>query len=394
MGLLRRKPNEKSLARASRVEGSVEASHHNDVVTAGNGIPSDAGAPIREEAALAGDEGSHEEDREAIVNRLTEALTHPTDRVRCAAARALYRLGESRPLAEAVAILPTDEGRARSIAVRALVALRQPGSSATLAAALMHRGDERPLGQDDADLVAKLIDREAASEGAETVIELAVTGLRNERSIVASRAEELLERLAPASLDRLVEELESGSATYRAALILGRMKDSRALVLLVAALGHTDPHVRRESCAALGELRDPAAAEPLLIATRDAEYDVRIRASEALDRLGTAAIVVGVASLLRPLIASPPGPHALSPATNGTDLSGGDDSLEWELVLAEPPPADTPPENATPAEGSTERGRNQRRRDKESAKDCSSASEVHESATSGAESPTNLPESE
>jgi hypothetical protein len=351
MGVFRRKPNEKSPAKADEVEGLVEASQNHD----------------GEHAVFAGDEGSHEEDREAIVNRLTNALTHPADHVRCGAARGLYRLGESRALAEAVATLPFDEGRARSIAVRGLVALRQPGSSAALAAALMHRDDERPLGEEDADLVATLIDREATSGGVDAVVELAVMGLRDERSIVASRAEELLERLGPASRDRLIEELENGSGSYRAGLILGRMKEPRALELLIAALGHPDPLVRSESCAALGELRDPAAAEPLLIATRDREYDVRIRASEALDRLGTAAIVVGVASLLRPLIASPPGPLALSPATNGTDLSGGDDSLEWELVLAEPPAA----ENPTPAEGSTERARNQRRRDKESPTDCS-----------------------
>jgi hypothetical protein len=370
MGVFRRKPNEKSPAKADEVDGLVEASQYQDD-TRGDGIPSDAGAPIREEAALAGDEGSHEEDREAIVNRLTDALTDPADHVRCGAARALYRLGESRALAEAVATLPYDEGRARSIAVRGLVALRHPGSSAALADALIHRDDERPLGKEDTDLVATLIDREATAGGADAVVELAAMGLRDERSIVASRAEELLERLAPASRDRLIEELENGSGSYRAGLILGRMKEPRALELLIAALGHPDPLVRSESCAALGELRDPAAAEPLLIATRDREYDVRIRASEALDRLGTAAIVVGVASLLRPLIASPPGPLALSPATNGTDLSGGDDSLEWELVLAEPPPADTPPENPTPAEGSTERARKQRRRDKESPTDCS-----------------------
>ena len=283
----------------------------------------DAGAPIREEAVLALADASHDGDREAIVNRLTEALTDPVDRVRCTAVMTLYRLGESRPLTEAVARLPTDKGRARSMAMRALVALREPGSSATLATALMHRDDELALGQADTDLVATLIDEEGTPEGAQAVIELAVEGLGHERSAVVFRAEELLERLAPASLDVLVRELDNGSASYRAATLLGRMKDSRAFGPLVAALGHPDPRVRSESCAALGELRDPAAAEPLLAATRDTEYDVRARAGEALDRLGTAAIAVSVASLLRPLIAPPaPSPPALVPGDERIRAAG------------------------------------------------------------------------
>jgi HEAT repeat protein len=361
----------------------------------GDALPRNAGALIREDAVLGLADASHDGDREAVVNRLTDALTHPVDRERCAAVRALYRLGESRPLAEAVAILPADEGRARSIAARALVALRQPGTSATLAAALMYRDDERPLGQANTDLVATLIDAEATSGGAEAVIELAVRGLGHERSVVALRAEELLERLLPASLDMLAEELDSGSAPYRAAIILGRMKDSRALEPLVAALGHPDPKVRSECCVALGELRDPAAAEPLLIATRDTESDVRARASEALDRLGTAGIAVSVASLLRSLIASPPpSPRVLSLESNGFELPEGDDTREWELVLAEPPPTDTAPEDSAPAENSTQPRGNQRRRNKGSPTECDSIGETRESATSDAESPLSAPELE
>ena len=343
----------RSLANAGKVENLADALKHPDHLPTGDGVPRHGGAPTREEAVLARADASLNGDREVMVDRLTDALTHPADRVRCAAARALYRLGESRPLAEAVAILPTDEGRARSIAVRALVALRQPGTSATLATALMHRDDELELGEADTDLVASLIDEEGSAEGARAVIELAVAGLEHERAVVAFRAEELLKRLAPSSLEMLVEELENGSASYRAAIILGRMRDSRALEPLVAALGHPDPRVRSESCAALGELRDPAAAEPLLAATRDTEYDVRVRAGEALDRLGTAAIVVSMAGLLRSLIAPPPpGPHALSRVTNDSALPEGDDSLEWELVLAEPLP-EAPREDSTPAEDST-----------------------------------------
>ena len=88
--------------------------------------------------------------------------------------------------------------------------------------------------------------------------------------------------------------------------MLGRIKDARALEALVAALRHPSAEVRMESCVALGELRDPAASEPLLVATRDPEHLVRAGAGAALDRIGTAAIAVSVASLLRPLLEKAP----------------------------------------------------------------------------------------
>jgi HEAT repeat protein len=334
----RRKPNVRSLAKAGKVDDLVEASQYREVVTAGDGVHLDAGAPIREEAVLALAEASGEDDREAVISRLTEALADPVDRVRCAAVMTLYRLGEAGPLSEALPSLPTGEGQARDMAVRALAALRAPGSSATVTAALLHRDDDVALGKADAELIAALIDEEGSPDAARDVIEMAVKDLGHERSAVAFRAEELLEQLAPASLDVLVEALNGGETSHRAAAVLGRMKDARALEPLIAALQHPDARVRTESCAALGELRDPAAAEPLLVATRDPQYEVRARAGEALDRLGIAAVAVSVAALLRPLIESQPSQAEPLKALNGQGTLDSTDLPEWDLVLDEPVP--------------------------------------------------------
>ena len=67
------------------------------------------------------------------------------------------------------------------------------------------------------------------------------------------------------------------------------MRDVWAIELLTAALDDPDPRLRAESCTALGELRDPAALEPLMRATRDPEYVVRSRAGSALDRISAVA---------------------------------------------------------------------------------------------------------
>jgi HEAT repeat protein len=343
----RRKPNVKSLAKSGKVDGLVEASQYRETFTAVDGVRVDAGAPIREQAVLALGEASQDDDREAVVKRLSEALSDPVDRVRCAAVMTLYGLEEAAPLADALPVLPTEDGQVRDMAIRALAAMREPGTSARVATAFLYRADQLALGDADCDVIAMLINEEGDPAAARAVIELAVAGLAHERRAVAFRSEELLGRLAPASLDILVEELNMGNASHRAAALLGRMKDSRALQPLVSALDHPDPRVRSESCAALGELRDPAAAEPLLLATRDSEYEVRASAGEALDRLGTAALAVSVATLLRPLIeAQAPAPYVL-PAINGHVLPEGDDSVDWDLVLEEPETEPAPPKRVT-----------------------------------------------
>ncbi|MGH3340211.1 MAG: HEAT repeat domain-containing protein, partial [Propionibacteriaceae bacterium] len=327
---------------AGQVDGLVDATRYREIQTSIDGAPVDTGAPVREAAVLALAEADESGDRDVIVERLSEALADPVDRVKCAAIMTLYRLGEASPLADALPRLPTGEGRARVTAGRALLALRAPGSSATLTKALLHREDELALGQADINLVATLIEEEGTPDALSAVIEIAIAGLDHQRSAVAFRAEELIKRLAPESCDLLVVRLQTGRASHRVAVVLGRMKDSRAFPHLVTALVDPDPLVRRASCEALGELRDPAAAEALLVATRDSEYEVRARAGEALDRLGTAAIAVSVASLLRPLMAPPTLPSNMLPATNGHAVPESDDA-EWELVLDElEPPAAGP----------------------------------------------------
>jgi HEAT repeat protein len=346
-----RKPNVKSLARAGGVEGLVEASRYSDTFLSGDGTQVDTGAAIREEAVLALGDVGDQDDREAVVNRLAEALADPVDRVRCAAALTLYRLEEHKPLGNAVAQMPTGGGKARETAMRALLALRAPGSSATLAAALVHRPGELALGDTDASLVVRLIEEEGTPDALQAVIDVSMAALPSELRAVAYRAEELLEHLAPDSFDALVEELRDGSAPDRAAAVLGRMKDSRALKPLVDALTHPDARVRRESCAALGELRDPAAAEALLLATRDSEYEVRAGAGAALDQLGTAAIAVSVATLLGPLITSGPSEAWPLPAATNGHKPSDDDMPDWGLLLDEGPSDEGSPKD-TPQRGS------------------------------------------
>jgi HEAT repeat protein len=112
----------------------------------------------------------------------------------------------------------------------------------------------------------------------------------------------MLVRLAPESTAGLVNELRSGSNPGEAAYVLGRIGDPGTVGPLVKALRHPDARVRGESAAALAELRDPGAVNSLLDATGDAAHSVRAQAGAALDRMGTTAVIFGVAALLQPTI--------------------------------------------------------------------------------------------
>src|SRR5215475_4684480 len=60
---------------------------------------------------------------------------------------------------------------------------------------------------------------------------------------------------------------------------------------LVAALKDTDPGVRRQAAAALGELRNARAVPGLMEALKDTQVDVRQHAISALGEIGDARAV-------------------------------------------------------------------------------------------------------
>jgi HEAT repeat protein len=297
IGVLGRKPKVESLARDEDVEGLVEATSYYELVRTSPEAVSDLGIPVRAEAILALSELGPEAGKKAVAG----ALRDPADSVRCAAVRVLHARQEADALLEALRWLPATEGESRELALRAVLGLRELVTPVVLADAMIHGEHEELLDEDDEPLIESLIEQGGGDAGG-ALIELLVSSLADERGIVVDRAGELLRRLAPAGVEALVAELRSGPAASEAAYVLGTIADRKTLGPLVEGLGHNDPRVRAESAAALSELRDPAAVKPLLAATHDADHGVRTQATRALDGLGTAAVIVGVAALLEPVI--------------------------------------------------------------------------------------------
>jgi HEAT repeat protein len=292
------KPNVKALARRVDVDGLVAAAGFQDLIPAAGGAMIDRGAEVRQQAILAFGTVGAEVGTEAV----RAGLRDRSDAVRVAAIRVLYAREDATGLAAALGDLPVQRGHSRPLAIRALLELRRPECLPTLADALVRAPGDDPVGDDEAALLTVLLDAEEDSEVANEVVEQLLVALADERDPVADRAEELLVEIAPASTDGVIAELEAGPAPQRAAAVLAQIKDTRALEPLMEGLLHRDAGVRAECAAALGELRDPAAVEALIHASRDPEHRVRAKAGWALDRLGLVALVVGVSTMIRPMI--------------------------------------------------------------------------------------------
>lgn len=327
MGLFRTaKPNVKALARRRDAAALVAAAGYQDLAPAADGGTADRGVEIRQQAILALGSMGPDVGTEAIM----AALGDHADHVRVAAIRVLYARREADSLAAALAWLPRTPGHSRRLAMTALAELRRPDSAPALTAALLHAQGDEPVGEDDVRLLSMLLEAGEESDASGAVVEQLLTALADECDTVTERAEELLALIAPVGIAGVIAELKAGAAPHRAAAVLARMKDTRALEPLMEALLHRDARVRAESATALGELRDPAAVEALIHATRDSDHRVRARAGSALDQLGMVALVVGVSTLVRPAILEAmsglgsrpalPGPEQGPEAVNGTRL--------------------------------------------------------------------------
>ena len=323
------KPKVKALARRGDADALVAAAGFQDLTPAG-GSMIDRGAEVRQEAILALGQLGPEQGTDAVL----AALSDPADTVRVAAIQVLYAWENVLPLATALPWLPVDHGQSRALAISALLELRPAECAPSLAVALVHAAGDAPVGDDAAALLKLLLDAGEGSESADEVVEELLVALADERDVVADRAEELLALIAPFGIDAVIAELTAGAAPRRAAAVLADVKDTQALEPLMDGLLHRDSRVRAECARALGELRDPAAVEALIHASRDPEHRVRAQAGWALDRLGMVPLVVGVSTMIRPMIHEAISGSELRPALTEAEngASGSGDARDCEPI--------------------------------------------------------------
>ena len=133
----------------------------------------------------------------------------------------------------------------------------------------------------------------------------------------------------PEVVPMLVETLtKDGSAPVRAevARLLGDLRDPAAVDPLVLTLKDADSDVRYQAAKALGEIRDRRAVDPLLAALADGDADLRFGAAIALGHIENPAVVKAV----NPRVAA-----ALLEAAKDKDLMARTQALEGLALMGD-----------------------------------------------------------
>jgi HEAT repeat protein len=291
------------------------------------------GAPIRLEAVDALAEFYGEEVTEALY----DALGDPDERVRLAAVRGLRQTrSDAAPeaLLRALALWPDESAAAtKAEALRTLVELDASELPERFALKLVDERTAAPSAGNREALRALLDADLRGPVAARAVAEQVVARLGHEDQRRRANAEAVLGWVAGEATELLIARLE-GAGRVSAARLLGASRESQAVEPLVRLLGDPDPDARRAAAWALGQLKDTRAVESLLYATRDSDYSVRETADRALDSMGSAAVIVGLAALVSRALPGGPAKPESPPPTEAELPPPAEAELPWaERVL-------------------------------------------------------------
>jgi HEAT repeat protein len=297
----KRQPNVQRLKRRGKVDRLCEALRYRETFVDGDGTELDVGVSTRVEAA----EALSEFDEAGVADALLGAVADPEPAVRLAAIDAIAGLDEPfdvEPLIDRV----VEEQPESDVAARALDVLTRDRVAGHDIETYVERllAPDAPLVEDRHE---HALDRMLASDARSaqtrrTVAEKIVWRLQGPHDeALAERGERILGWLGPPGVDTVVDALANGRADPALVRAAGRAGDARAVESVVAALDSPDPEMRRSAALAAGALNHTDAVPELLNATQDPEQSVRDAASAALNRIGMAAVIVGLASLIGPL---------------------------------------------------------------------------------------------
>jgi len=313
------KPNVRRLRRKRRLDGLHEALRYGELVADDDGVEWDVGVPVRVEAA----EALADFEPGDVSADLAEALGDPVPAVRIAVIETLAKLGTPtavEPLVDCAIGWPDGDGEVAQRALELLVSWELEGTPQVMVERLLEPGSP-PLAEDEhRDALERLLGADPrGADARDAVADQAVGALRDpDDERTEGRAETILGWLGPSVADRVLGPLSDGGvspALIRAAGLLG---DARIVEPVIGRLSSDDPEMRRSAASAAGALNHTLAVPALLAATQDAEQPVRDAASAALNRMGMAAVIAGLAEIVRGQ-----GAQALPQAIDGQALESG-----------------------------------------------------------------------
>jgi HEAT repeat protein len=252
------------------------------------------------------------------VEPLIDTLEDSNVLVRASAAEALGRIKAPRAVAPLIAALKDTSGLVQMTAAEALGEIKDPSAVEPLIAIM--KGTNSMVSGRAAEALGKL----GAPAVAPLIALLKDTGsssnalsdaIRYNRQMAAANA--LGEIKDPSAVEPLIVALGDAFFNLRvsAANALGEIKDPRAVGPLVAAMKDPDLRVRKAAAAALGEIGLPAVG-PLVGALKDTSPDVRQSAAEALGRIKDPQAVEAINTALKDA-----DPHSQQIAAQGSTFT-------------------------------------------------------------------------
>lgn len=254
---------------------------------------------------------------------------------RIAAATALVDFDDDLARTALIEALGDPDLRLRAAVVEETASQTHPELSAGLAIALARWSDAPPeLYERAVEILEQRRDPWLAIFFAETLLDdkdPQEVGARQQRAlaqladvpdgdgIIATMAGRLIERLpmtadperrrlvavligfGEPAVEPLIQALDDPSRRMAAATALGGIRDERGIGPLTAMLDDPDPGLRVVAAIALGRMRHPATAEALIRASLDDRMEVRDAAQAALDQIGAAGVLAGLAAVIGPI---------------------------------------------------------------------------------------------
>jgi HEAT repeat protein len=186
--------------------------------------------------------------------------------------------------------------RERAAAVAVLADLDDEGLAVVYAQSLANdpeRGELSP--HDEQDLRRLFADHrgEDATALAERLCQRLAASEQGRRRC----ARQVLVALGATAVVPLTAALQDPPRQQPACIVLGAIRDKRAVPALVRLLGSGDSGARAAAARALGDIRDGGALEALIHAASDSDARVRDAALEALDKLRSLVAGLGAAAL-------------------------------------------------------------------------------------------------
>lgn len=296
----RRTPKVAKLERKGKLDRLLGAAAYSDPMVDRKGQVLDRGAPVRAAAiaALAGYEPAPGEDAPDLVPVFTKRLGDDSPEVVRAAAEALAQAGSpdaAWALVDALVATGPDT-ETRQAMLDALRACACPGIAERWCSQIVRERTDDLEEEDRGDLET-LMEVDPVADPVQRVFETLAPYVTGQPGANGSsqRAETVLSWCLPATVVGLTAIVEVPDPTGAAIRLAGRSGDQEMLTPLARLLEHPSPDTRSQAALALGGLADTAAVLPLMGATSDPELRVRQSAIAALDGLGSAGVTAALA---------------------------------------------------------------------------------------------------